>query len=287
MRPMAKIDDILADFEYLEEWEDRYRYVIELGKALPDLPDSDKTAEHKVRGCASQVWLISDIGQGNDPVMNFRGDSDAHIVRGLVAIVLAIYSGRRASEIAKLDEVRKKAVADAGENGDRRLQAEIEFLRSKRELELTASADIDKIRDEAAKKESDRLKKLRDEQIANLNQVGGYVTQGLSLVAEAHDEAYAAAADGVPEGAGGEHSLLIHAKAGTSILVQPAPSHAEVSAFAGMPRGWESTRKTAPQGASTYQCRAAVLTGASHSAVTSSSSRVSVMEQPAMSSEVT
>ncbi|MGV3553165.1 SufE family protein [Rhizobium sp.] len=100
---MAKIDDIIDDFEYLEEWEDRYRYVIELGKALPDLPDSDKTPENKVRGCASQVWLVHETGDGPDPVMTFRGDSDAHIVRGLVAIVLAIYSGKHASEIAKLD----------------------------------------------------------------------------------------------------------------------------------------------------------------------------------------
>ena len=100
---MASIDQILEDFTYLEEWEDRYRYVIELGKALPDLPDGDKTAENKVRGCASQVWLVTETGDGADPVLTFRGDSDAHIVRGLVAIVLAIYSGKRASEIAKLD----------------------------------------------------------------------------------------------------------------------------------------------------------------------------------------
>jgi cysteine desulfuration protein SufE len=100
---MAAIADILADFEYLEEWEDRYRYVIELGKALPDLPDADKTAENKVRGCASQVWLVTEPGDGPDPVLTLRGDSDAHIVRGLVAIVLAIYSGKRASEIARLD----------------------------------------------------------------------------------------------------------------------------------------------------------------------------------------
>ena len=100
---MARIDDILDDFEYLEEWEDRYRYVIELGKALPDLPESDKTSENKVRGCASQVWLVTATGDGKDPVLTFRGDSDAHIVRGLVAIVLAIYSGKTASEIAKLD----------------------------------------------------------------------------------------------------------------------------------------------------------------------------------------
>jgi cysteine desulfuration protein SufE len=101
--PMAKIDDILDDFEYLEEWEDRYRYVIELGKGLPDLPDSDKTADNKVRGCASQVWLVTETGDGKDPTLNFRGDSDAHIVRGLVAIVLAIYSGKPASEVARLD----------------------------------------------------------------------------------------------------------------------------------------------------------------------------------------
>jgi cysteine desulfuration protein SufE len=100
---MASIDAILEDFEYLEEWEDRYRYVIELGKALPDLPDADRTAENKVRGCASQVWLATETGDGPDPVLTFRGDSDAHIVRGLVAIVLAIYSGKRASEIEKLD----------------------------------------------------------------------------------------------------------------------------------------------------------------------------------------
>ena len=103
MHGMAKIDDILDDFDYLDEWDDRYRYVIELGKALPDLPDSDRTAENKVRGCASQVWLATEAGDGPDPVLTFHGDSDAHIVRGLVAIVLAIYSGKRASEVAATD----------------------------------------------------------------------------------------------------------------------------------------------------------------------------------------
>ena len=77
--------------------------MIELGKARPDLPESDKTTENKVRGCASQVWLVTRAGDGRDPVLHFRGDSDAHIVRGLVAIVLAIYSGKPASEVAKLD----------------------------------------------------------------------------------------------------------------------------------------------------------------------------------------
>ena len=97
---MATLQDIIDDFAFLEDWEDRYRYVIELGKALPDLPEDKRTAKNKVQGCASQVWLVSHTEGGADPVMTFEGDSDAHIVRGLVAIVLAIYSGRHASDIA-------------------------------------------------------------------------------------------------------------------------------------------------------------------------------------------
>ena len=100
---MSSLQQIIDDFAYLDEWEDRYRYVIELGKQLPDLPDADKTAEHKVQGCASQVWVVGERGEGSDPVMTFRGDSDAHIVRGLVAIVLTIYSGHKASDIVKTD----------------------------------------------------------------------------------------------------------------------------------------------------------------------------------------
>lgn len=100
---MSSLDQIIDDFSYLEEWEDRYRYVIELGKRVPDLPDDEKTAENKLQGCASQVWLVSEKGAGDDPVMTFRGDSDAHIVRGLVAIVLTGYSGLKASEVVKTD----------------------------------------------------------------------------------------------------------------------------------------------------------------------------------------
>jgi cysteine desulfuration protein SufE len=102
---MADLQTILDDFSFLDDWEDRYRYVIELGKALPDLPDAEKTDANKVQGCASQVWLVSRVGEGDDPVMHFEGDSDAHIVRGLVAIVLVVYSGKKASEIAKLDAI--------------------------------------------------------------------------------------------------------------------------------------------------------------------------------------
>ena len=102
---MASLEQILDDFAFLDEWEDRYRYVIELGKGLPDLADDQKTSQNKVQGCASQVWLVSHIDGGADPVMTFDGDSDAHIVRGLVAIVLAVYSGKRASEIAATDAI--------------------------------------------------------------------------------------------------------------------------------------------------------------------------------------
>ncbi len=79
---MATLNEMIDDFGFLDDWEDRMRYVIELGKALPDLPDSEKSAENKVQGCASQVWLSVSAGDGADPEMTFRGDSDAFIVRG-------------------------------------------------------------------------------------------------------------------------------------------------------------------------------------------------------------
>lgn len=100
------IDEISADFELLDDWEDRYRYVIELGKSLEPLPDAARTAENKVQGCVSQVWLDTQIetgGNGQPPRLRFAGDSDAHIVRGLIAILFAIYSGKTADEILKID----------------------------------------------------------------------------------------------------------------------------------------------------------------------------------------
>ncbi|MGE8103249.1 SufE family protein [Allorhizobium sp. NPDC080224] len=100
---MANLNEMIDDFGFLDDWEDRMRYVIELGKALPDLPDSEKTAENKVQGCASQVWLSVTSSDGADPDMTFRGDSDAFIVRGLVAIVLSAYSGKKASEVVSFD----------------------------------------------------------------------------------------------------------------------------------------------------------------------------------------
>ncbi len=93
------LDTILSDFELLDEWEDRYRYIIDLGKSLEPLSEEAHSDANKVQGCVSQVWLDTSIGEGTDPVISYRGDSDAHIVRGLVALVLAIYSGQKASVI--------------------------------------------------------------------------------------------------------------------------------------------------------------------------------------------
>ncbi len=102
---MTAIDEIIENFALLDDWDDRYRYVIELGRALPPLPDADHTETNKVRGCASQVWLVTHVKRddGNGPVLTFEGDSDAHIVRGLIAILFALYSGKGAREILATD----------------------------------------------------------------------------------------------------------------------------------------------------------------------------------------
>ena len=99
------IDDALAElkdeFELLGDWEERYRYVIEMGKDLAPLTDAERTDVYKVRGCASQVWLVTEPQA--DGTLSFRGDSDAHIVRGLIAILLRLYSGRTPGEILSFD----------------------------------------------------------------------------------------------------------------------------------------------------------------------------------------
>lgn len=100
----ATIDEILSNFELIDDWEERYRYVIELGKLMPKLPEEAYRDANKVQGCASQVWLETSVEPGEGgPVLSFRGDSDAHIVRGLVALIVALYSGRPAREIIGLD----------------------------------------------------------------------------------------------------------------------------------------------------------------------------------------
>jgi cysteine desulfuration protein SufE len=99
------IDEIIENFSLLEEWDDRYRYVIELGKTLAPLSERDRGEANKVQGCASQVWLATVVrpNGADGPVLNFTGDSDAHIVRGLIAILFALFSGRHAREILATD----------------------------------------------------------------------------------------------------------------------------------------------------------------------------------------
>ncbi|EJF86773.1 SufE family protein [Bartonella rattimassiliensis] len=97
------IDNIIENFSLLDNWEDRYRYVIELGHELPPFPENARNDAHKVRGCVSQVWLLSSRNDSEDPILTFQGDSDAHIVRGLIYILFAFYSGKKASEIRNSD----------------------------------------------------------------------------------------------------------------------------------------------------------------------------------------
>jgi len=98
--------DIAENLSFLDDWEDRYRYLIELGQALPRLDDAEKSDVNKVQGCVSQVWLAaqSDVRDGQ-AILSYRGESDAMIVQGLVAILLALYSGRPAAEIAETDAI--------------------------------------------------------------------------------------------------------------------------------------------------------------------------------------
>ena len=109
-RPPASFEDILADFELLDDWEDRYRYVIELGRKLEPLPETERTQANKVQGCVSQVWLATRVDRGSGaPRLTFIGDSDAHIVRGLIAILFALYSGGTAHDIATIDAPQQLA----------------------------------------------------------------------------------------------------------------------------------------------------------------------------------
>ena len=104
---MTTIDDIRDNFELLEDWDDRYRYVIELGRGLTPMPDEEHSAANKVNGCASQVWLSRQVARDHGtPVLSYLGDSDAHIVRGLIAILLTLYSGRKAEEILATDAIK-------------------------------------------------------------------------------------------------------------------------------------------------------------------------------------
>ena len=101
------IDEIRDNFALLDEWDVRYRYVIELGRTLAPMPEEEHSASNKVNGCASQVWLSKQIDRhaGDDPRLNYLGDSDAHIVRGLIAILLTLYSGQTPQQILSTDAI--------------------------------------------------------------------------------------------------------------------------------------------------------------------------------------
>jgi len=107
MPQAMSVDEIIENFELMEEWDDRYRYLIELGRLLPPLPAAARNDANKVQGCASQVWLATAIrpNGASGPLLTFQGDSDAHIVRGLIAVLFALYSGKGAREILSTDAI--------------------------------------------------------------------------------------------------------------------------------------------------------------------------------------
>jgi cysteine desulfuration protein SufE len=104
---MASIDEITENFALLDDWDDRYRYLIELGRSLAPLPEAARNEQNKVQGCASQVWLATTVRPDGPagPLFIFEGDSDAHIVRGLIAILFSLYSGKSAQEILAVDAI--------------------------------------------------------------------------------------------------------------------------------------------------------------------------------------
>ncbi|MEM8627070.1 MAG: SufE family protein [Pseudomonadota bacterium] len=109
------LDQIKDDLAFLDDWEDRYKYVIDLGRDLDAFPADLKTAQYKVPGCVSQVWLETTVA-GQGPSLTFRGDSDAMIVRGLIAILLAMYSGKTTGEIAAIDAEAELAALGLQDN---------------------------------------------------------------------------------------------------------------------------------------------------------------------------
>lgn len=111
--PEQDLDELAEEFDLLGDWEERYRHVIDLGRTLEPLSDEERSEANRVRGCASQVWLVTEPGA--DGRLKFRGDSDAHIVRGLIALLLRLFSGRTPQEIAGFDA--KAAFARLGLTG--------------------------------------------------------------------------------------------------------------------------------------------------------------------------
>ena len=114
---MTAFDEIRADFELLDDWEDRYRYLIELGRGLEAFPELERTDENKVRGCASQVWLSTRVALHADgPRLVIRGDSDAHIVKGLIAVLFSLVNECKAEDIVKTDAHKAFAALGLGEH---------------------------------------------------------------------------------------------------------------------------------------------------------------------------
>jgi cysteine desulfuration protein SufE len=143
---MADIKEIIDNFSALDDWDDRYRYLIELGRELPPLTEAAHSAANKVQGCASQVWLDTGVrpnGAGG-PVLTFEGDSDAHIVRGLIAILFAVFSGKHAEDILATDALAlfermglREHLTPQRSNGFRSM---VERIRSDARAALTAAA---------------------------------------------------------------------------------------------------------------------------------------------------
>jgi cysteine desulfuration protein SufE len=110
---LPSFDDIAADFAFIEDWDEKYRYLIDLGRNLPPLTDEERSEANKVRGCASQVWLVF---EGEGDTLAFRGDSDAAIVKGLVGLMMSLYSGQSRDEAKALDAEARLAEIDLKEH---------------------------------------------------------------------------------------------------------------------------------------------------------------------------
>lgn len=127
--PMTKtVDDLVSDFELFDDWEERYAHILDMGRKLEPIPEDARTDANKVRGCMSQVWLVSERETEGGPArLHFRGDSDAHLVKGLIALLMELYDRRTPEEILALD----------GEDALRRLGL-TEFLSAQRRNGLVA-----------------------------------------------------------------------------------------------------------------------------------------------------
>ncbi|WP_193371459.1 SufE family protein [Pelagibius marinus] len=99
----SRIEELIGNFSFLDDWEDRFRYLIDLGRKLEPMDEALKTEETKVRGCTSQVWIVDEVRPGSPPTLHFIADSDAHIVKGLIAVLMEIYDGRTPEEILAAD----------------------------------------------------------------------------------------------------------------------------------------------------------------------------------------